>query len=96
MLLLNHAVSMFDETVELSESSIVADNVSYELIDGENNDCIEVKITAPEGLDLTPVKSIILYDTEDNLNYAYIAKNVSNLSNEDKLQSWWIYPVFAN
>ena len=96
MLFLNHAVSMFDETVELSESSIVADNVDYELIDGENNDCIEVKISAPEGLDLTPVKAIILYDTENNLNYAYIAKNVSNLSNEDKLQSWWIYPVFAN
>lgn len=96
MLFLNHTVSMFDETVELSESSIVADNIEYTLEAGENNDSIEVRISSPENINMDNVKSIILYDTDDNLNYAYIAKNVSNLSNEDKLQSWWIYPVFAD
>jgi len=93
MLFLNHTVSMFDETVELSESSIVADNVTYELIDDESN-AIEVKITQPSGINMDDVKSIILYDTENNLNYVYIAKNVAELSSEDKLQSWFIYPVY--
>lgn len=95
MLLLNHAVSMFDETVELSESSIVADNVEYELDESSEN-AIEVKIKQPDGVDMESVKAIILYDIDDGLNYAYMAKNVSNLANEDKLQSWWIYPVFTN
>lgn len=95
MLLLNHSVSMFDETVELSESSIVADNIEYEL-DETTENALEIKIKQPDGIDMNSVKSIILYDTDDGLNYAYIAKNVENLANEDKLQSWWIYPVFTN
>lgn len=95
MLFLNHAVSMFDESVEMSETSIIADNVEYSLI-SDPTGSIEVRITPPSNIDLESVKSIILYDVEDNLNYAYIAKNVGNLPNEDKLQSWWIYPVFTN
>ena len=95
MLLLNHTVSMFDETVELSTSSIVADNIDY-VLDDSPDGAIEVKITRPDGIDMSQVKSIILYDTDNNLNYAYIAKNVGNIPDEDKLQSWWIYPVFTN
>lgn len=96
MLLLNHSVSMFDETVELSESSIVADNVGYTL-DTSHDGSIEIKISQLTNIDMEKVKSIILYDTgEDGLSYAYIAKNVGNLPNSDKLQSWWIYPVFTN
>ena len=95
MLLLNHSVSMFDETVDLSESSIVADNIAYQLIN-DTSGSIQVKISTPEGVDLSQVKSIILYDVEDKLYYAYIAKNVGSLQDEQKLQSWWIYPVFTN
>lgn len=94
MVLLNIDVSMFDETVTLSEDTIVYDNVNYSLND--NAGAIEVVITEPENIDLNSVKSIVLYDIENDLNYAYIAKNVSNLANEDKLQSWYIYPVFSN
>ena len=95
MVFLNHAVSMFDETVELSESSIVADNVQYSLIDSATQS-IELKITEPENIDLSEVKSILLYDIDNNMSYAYMAKNVGNLDDADKLQSWWIYPVFTD
>lgn len=93
MLLLNHAVSMFDETVEMSETSIVADNVEYQLIDDETNS-IEIRITQPANINLNDVKSIILYDEDNGLNYAYIAKNVGDLPISERLQSWWIYPVY--
>ena len=95
MLLLNHSVSMFDETVDLSETSIVADNVDYQLL-GDTNGSLQVKINTPENIYLSQVKSIILYDVEDGLYYAYIAKNVGSLQDHEKLQSWWIYPVFTN
>lgn len=93
MALLNRAVSMFDEVVELTESTIVADKVEYQLLDGGLNS-IEVKITSPDNIDLDLVKSIVMYDADNNMNYAYMAKNVTDLPNEIKLQSWWIYPVF--
>lgn len=94
MLLLNHTVSMFDETVDLSESSIVADNVEYALIDSDINS-IELKITKPIDTDLERVKAIVLYDTDRyGLRYTYLAKNVAEKANEEKLQSWWIYPVY--
>lgn len=93
MALLNRAVSMFDEVVELTESTIVADNVEYQLLEGGLNS-IEVRIAAPANIDLDLVKSIVMYDADSNMNYAYMAKNVTDLPNEIKLQSWWIYPVF--
>ena len=94
MILINHTVSMFDETVDMAENFIVADNVQYSLIDKEG--AIEVKITKPTGIDLDDVKAIVLYDQEDGLNYAYMAKNVDNLTGDAKLQSWYIYPVFTD
>lgn len=93
MIFINHTVSMFDETVDMSENYIVADNVQYSLVDKDG--VIEVKITQPTGINMDEVKAIVLYDQEDGLNYAYVAKNVENLTGNNKLQSWYIYPVFA-
>lgn len=92
--LINHAVSMFDETVTMTADTVVADNIEYALI--ENEGAIEVRITKPEGLNLDDVKAIVLYDQDNGLNYAYIAKNVDNLPNDKKLQSWYIYPAFTD
>lgn len=93
MALINHTVSMFNETVDMSISSIVADNVNYSLI--EHDGSIEIKINKPDGVDINEVKAIVLYDQDSGLNYAYLAKNVDNLTGNDKLQSWYIYPVFT-
>jgi len=93
MVLINHTVSMFDEAVDMSINYIVADNVNYSLI--EHDGAIEVSITKPEGVDIDEVKAIVLYDQEGGLNYAYLAKNVDNLTGDNKLQSWFIYPVFT-
>ena len=94
MVLINHTVSMFDEAVDMSINYIVADDVSYSLIEHEG--AIEVKITKPEGVNIDEVKAIVLYDQENGLNYAYLAKNVDNLTGDNKLQSWFIYPVFTD
>lgn len=95
MLLLNHSVSMFDETVDLSKTSIILDDVHYQLLDDPSGS-IKVQITKPNNIDLSLVKSVILYETEDNLHYVYLAKNVESLNNNEKLQDWFIYPVFTN
>ena len=91
MCLLGETQGMFDENINLSTANMIADNVVYDLIDSEN--AIEVRITTPAGIDLSEVKSIVLYQ-ENGGKYAYIVKNVATLPASDKLQSWWIYPVY--
>lgn len=94
MCLLDETQSMFNENINLSAANIVADNVEYELIDGEDGEYIEIKITPPD-ISLDRVKSIVLYQQDDiGARAAYIVKNVDKLSNDKKLGSWWIYPVF--
>lgn len=95
MALINHTVSMFDETVDMSINYIVADNVNYSLID-RNDGALEINITKPDGIDINEVKAIVLYDQENNTNYAYLAKNVDSIDNNQKFQSWYIYPVFTD
>lgn len=94
MALIRHTVSMFDETVDMSDNYIIANNVEYTI--NAENDAIRVDITKPQNIDLNEVKSIILYDKDGNSNYAYIAKNVDGIDNNQKLQSWYIYPVFTD
>lgn len=93
MCLLDEAQSMFNENINLSAANIVADDVTYEFIDtyGES---IEIKITQPD-VDMGKVKSIVLYQQDDTgARAAYVVKNVNGLKNDEKLNSWWIYPVF--
>lgn len=93
MCFLDEAQSLFNENLNLSSAHIVADNVQYQLLDDSLNS-IEIRIPNPN-VDLTNVKSIVLYQ-EDSIGgkYAYIVKNVGKLTNNEKLKSWWIYPVF--
>lgn len=91
MCFLNKTVSMFDESVSLS-TNMLKDDVSYEVLDTDVG--IKISITIPSDVDLDKVKSIVLYDEENKIKYAYLAKNVSKLSNADKFKDWYIYPVY--
>ena len=95
--LLRNEVSMLDEAVRLDAGTIIpgADDVQYAFENLTNS--IRIDFTPPTGIEenIADVKSIVLYDTENTANYAYIAKNVALLPSERKLQSWFIYPVFS-
>jgi hypothetical protein len=90
--LLRNRVSMFDEALRIDTDTTVADDVQYSFAELENS--IRIDFAPPVGTDVSEVKSIVFYDTENGNGYAYIAKNVGKLPNEKKLQSWWIYHVF--
>ena len=61
-----------------------------------HHNSIELKISLKTTVDMSKVKSIVLYQGELTTGkFAYIIKNVHKLSDEDKLQSWYIYPVFT-
>lgn len=95
MCFLSESQSLFNENVDLSPALILADNVEYNLIDNDALNAIEVRIPTPTGVDLSEVRSIVLYQEDgDGGRYAYIVKNVDRLPNERKLQSWWIQAVF--
>ena len=84
---------MFNENISLSPHIVLANNVVYNLIsDGAN--AIKLRITPPS-VDLSEVKSIVLYQVDEiGRRYAYIVKNVAKLPDNEKLQSWYIYPTF--
>jgi hypothetical protein len=90
--LLNITASMFNESIGINTSTIEADDIEYTF----DNQSFGIKIdfVAPLDVNMSKVKSIVLYDSDNDVNYAYIAKNVALLNDGDKLQSWWIYPVF--
>ena len=96
--LLDETQSLFNENQNIINANILADSVNgdidYELLDSDVNS-IEVRFTLNKEINLDKLKSIVLYqgDTQSG-KVAYIIKNVSKLTNENKLQSWWIYPVF--
>lgn len=98
MCLLSEPQSLFNENLNLSPFDILADDVVYSLVDNSTLNAIEVRISAPGGVDLNAVKAIALYTELEagSKRVAYIIKNVERLPNNRKLQSWWISPVFSN
>lgn len=92
MCLLNTEASLFDEGVPITARTIVADNVTYSLVNAADNS-IEIRITRPANISADAVKSIVLYEEEGASKYAYIAKNVT--ADANKFQSWWLYPIFT-
>ncbi len=67
-------------------------NLSYTISQASNN--VVITITNPNNITVARIKSIVFYDGDDNSKVYYIAKNVAALPNADKLQPWYIYPVF--
>lgn len=97
MCFLSDTQSMFNQDINASLHSVIADNVQYSLINKAALNAIELRITKPSGVNLQNVKSIALYEEgENNARYAYIVKNVEKTPVEQRLKSWWIYPVFTD
>ena len=94
MCLLNTEASLFDDGVDITQRSIVADNVNYSLVNTDK-EAIEIRITQPPSIDMNAVKSVVLYEQDGASKYPYIAKNVSKIANGQKLQSWYLYPIFT-
>lgn len=97
MCLLRDTQSMFNQDINASLHSVLADNVQYSLIDNSTLNAIELRITKPAGVDLGKVKAIALYEESDGgARYAYIIKNVEKTPAEQRLKSWWLFPVFSD
>lgn len=97
MCLLSETQSMFNQDINASLHSVLADNVQYSLIDNATLNAIEIRITEPTGVDLAKVKAIALYEeSEGGSRYAYIIKNVEKTPAEQRLKSWWLFPVFSD
>lgn len=97
MCLLSETQSMFNQDINASLHSVLADNVQYSLIDNASLNAIELRITKPTGVDLEKIKAIALYEeSEGGSRYAYIIKNVEKTPAEQRLKSWWLFPVFSD
>ncbi len=110
MLLLSEEVSMFDENPDITSrnATVIAEgitlgngNENFQIDTSTNANQIiirfpsESNITWRNGGDISKVKSIIFYqETVENGRASYIAKNVVKLPDEQKLQPWYIYPVY--
>ncbi len=93
--LLDEEVSMFNENTNVIPAVVLKDNVEYSLVDDEENNQIKIQFQNIEDIDFTKMKSIVFYDIDESENkVSYIAKNVSKLPNENKLQNLYIYPIF--
>lgn len=95
--LLRDKVSLFDENANIKSTTIVADDITYYLLDDENKNAIEIRFNLDKTIDISEVKSIVFYDVDlDGNRISYLAKNVDELSNSEKLQSLGICPIFNN
>jgi hypothetical protein len=97
--LLNQTQSLFDENVNITTATTLADRVPY-MLEASTKGSLQIKFTSPtwiDGADISQVKSIVFYQENENFGRtAYIAKNVAKLPDGDKLQNWYIYPTFNN
>jgi hypothetical protein len=97
--LLNGTVSQFNERVELSPQTVLADNVSY-TVDTTTEYCLPIIFGTPNwinGGDISQVQAIVFYQQSQEFGKStLLAKNVHRLADADKLQPWYIYPVYTN
>ena len=94
LLLYNKTLGMFDQTINLATGTILAENVTYTLNNDDTNNQIIIKITQPQGINLSDVKSLIWYDDNNGIKDIYLVTNVDKLPDNEKLKDRYIYPVF--
>ena len=106
MCVLDSPQSAFNENIDLSGVKTIRDKVEFSIEYNNTSNFIELKIlTIFNDEELSLIKSIVLYqemqtyDSDGNLvrgeHYAYICKNISKLHDSEKLQPWYIYPVYS-
>ena len=90
--------SLFDDNVNVmssNENKIIA-YVDYSI--QEVNGQLQIVIddsSLPADFDKSQIGSIVLYDEDDkNRRFAYIVRNVDNVPTDEKLNNWYIYPIF--
>ena len=95
--LLDNEVSMFNENTNVIAANIVADNVSYDLIEDYELGHLKIQFTTPAEIDLSNVKSIVFYELDDESNkVSYLAKNFKNGISGNVIPAFYIYPVFSD
>ena len=98
--LLNYTQSLFDESVEMSATVVIADEIPFTISYDQAEQQMEIafdgsNIAFKEGTSIDDVKCIVFYEqTQMYGKIAYIAKNVDKLETQDKLQSWYISPAY--
>lgn len=93
--MMDREVSMFDENASIIDGTILADNLTYNLIENYTDNCIEISFVKPDNLQLSKVKSIIFYDVDEIGNrVSYLAKNFKNGISGESIPTFYIYPVF--
>ncbi len=86
--------SLFNGNIKLTLNSTLAIEEWNTPIEHDDINAIEIKITAPKNVAVKDIQSIALCSVDkDNRVTAYIVKNVQGYSDDEKLKSWWIYPV---
>jgi len=94
--LLNQKISLFDENVDITAVTILAD-VTYTITKSPNNS-IQINFNNPQYIadaDITQVQSIVFYQQNENYTKSAIISKNLNPDDHQKLQPWYIYPVYS-
>lgn len=93
--LLDSEVSMFNENTSVIPAEVLADDVTYELVEDDTNNQLTIQFTTPTGVDTSKIKSIVFYEKDDEGNkVSYLAKNFKNGITGDSIPNLYIYPVY--
>lgn len=94
-ILIDEEISQFNENTTAIKGNVLADKVTYELIEDKEKEQLEIRITKPSGIELSKVKAVVFYEI-DNGGYkvSYLAKSFKNGIQQEEIPSLYIYPVF--
>ncbi len=90
--------SLFDinnSDVLADGNQILLDDIQYSISESNGQIVINFKNNVSSSFDLSEVNSVCFYDQDDTgTKFAYIVRNVNNLDNNQKLNDWYIYPIY--
>ncbi len=81
--------SLFENKVNFDESNIVKDDLYFR--ETTSGSVITISFNyAPN--DIASIKSVVIYVDDNGARYPILARNVNKLSDNDKLNSWRLFP----
>lgn len=86
MCFLKNPVAYLDETTELSNTTIIVDNVDYEVVPENNALRLTILGEKHDG-----VKAIVLYEQDGQVKIPCIVRNIDRC--KDIFSDWYIYPI---